>query len=114
MSTSTLYEISSLLHLLVCVAIAASAFWLWRRYKYRFLLLFGFGALLDIFIALAELAALHNPLFDSEYAALTKALQILFIISSLIFATALALLMRHIRSIGFSHRVSSAETARGV
>jgi Na+-transporting NADH:ubiquinone oxidoreductase subunit NqrE len=110
MSTSTLYGISLVLHLVVCVAIAATAFWLRRRYKYRFLLLFAFAALLDIFIALAELAALRNPLFDSEYAALTRALQVLFIISSLIFGTGLALLIRHIRAVGLPQRPSSADT----
>ena len=114
MSAPTLYEIGLLLHLMVNVAIVVSAFWLWRRYKHRFLLLFGFGALLDIFIALAESAASRNPIFDSVHPALAQALIVLFIISSLIFATGWVLLMRHIHKTGFSHRILPSDATRNV
>lgn len=97
MSRIALFELSLVVATTVSVGFCACAFWLWRRWRFPFLLLFAFGALLDIFISLAHLAAVRNPLFDAEYGALMDALNVLFIISSLIFATGLAFLMRHIR-----------------
>ena len=114
MPTSTLYEITLLVSLAVCVATACAAFWLWRRYRYPFVLFFAFAALLDISTALCELAAWHNPLVDSEYATLMDALRAVYIISSLLFATGLAFLVRHIQKTSFSHDVPPSDVPRDV
>ena len=109
MSTATLYGITLLVSLAVCVSTAGAAFWLWRRYKFPFVLFFAFASLLDILSVLWELAAWHNPLLDSEYATLMDALRIVYIISSLIFVTGLALLVRHVQKAGFSHHVPPSD-----
>ena len=114
MSTATLYGITLLVSLAVCVATVGAAFWLWRRYKFPFVLFFAFASLLDIFSALCELAAWHYPLSDSEYATLMDALRIIYIISSFIFATGLAFLVRHVQKAGCSHHVPPSDAPRNV
>jgi uncharacterized membrane protein len=114
MSEFTLFGISFVLNVIVSVAIAAFTFWLWRRYRYPFLLLFAFGALLDIFTALVQLASYDASLSKWDYILLLKTLYTLSIISALIFGTGLGFLIRHIRSIAAGEKGTAANAAQSV
>ena len=100
MTAAELYNVASVMGLVVSAAIAAFVFPLWRRYRLRFLLVFGFAALLDIFIILMDFVSLGRT--SAEYASAAKMIQSLHIISMLIFGIGLLLLVRFVRSAGLT------------
>ena len=96
MTAAELYNVASVMGLVLSAAIAVFVFPLWRRYRLRFLLVFGFSALLDIFIILMDFVSLGRS--SAEYASAAKMIQSLHIISMLIFGIGLLLLVRFVRS----------------
>ena len=100
MTAAELYNVASVMGLVVSAAIAAFVFPLWRRYRLPFLLVFGFDALLDIFIILMDFVFLGRS--SAEYASAAKMIQSLQIISVLIFGLGLLLLVRFLRSVSIT------------
>ena len=100
MTAEELYNVASVMGLVVSAAVAAFVFPLWRRYHLPFLLVFGFSALLDIFIILMDFVLLGRS--SAEYASAAKLVQSLHITSMLIFGVGLLLLVRFVRSAGIT------------
>ena len=100
MTAAELYNVASVMGLVVSAAIAAFVFPLWRRYRFPFLLVFGFSALLDIFIILMDFVSLGRS--SAEHASAAKMIQSLNIISVLVFGMGLLLLVRFVRSAGIT------------
>ena len=109
MTAAELYNVASVMGLVLSAGIAAFVFPLWRRYRLRFLLVFGFSALLDIFIILIDLVWLGR--LSEEYASAAKVIQSLHIISTLIFGIGLLLLVRFVRSASITGPAPNATPA---